>query len=159
MKFKLFITFGSLIIITNFFSYYIGFNNGRETKNIQFNDLDGNDLFLKIDYPLIDIYFNSESEWLVIDRSKIFTDHEVFNIIQNSQELEFYKEWIKLLTFPVGRGTTPNGYLYIYKDKYLIRAIPYFEIYFENENIKKTFQQSSKNEIENILKNKLQPMI
>ena len=136
--------------------YYIGFTKGKN-KTIQIKECENT--FIKIDYPLIDIFFTSDDKWLLIDRSKMFTDNEKFNVIENSQELEFYKEWIKLFTFPVGRGTTPNGMVYIYKNKDLIKEIPYLEIRLENENVKKSFKKLTIDEIEKDFRIKLPPII
>ena len=148
--------------LTGYFSFYMGFNLGvtKGTKIEQPVNSKEHDTFIKVDYPLIDIYFDTESEWLVIDRTGLFGHQEKFSIIRESQGLlQFSKEGLRVLTFPAGRGTTPEGYIYVYKNNVLIKEVPYIEIYFENEIIKNAFQQKTKNEVEDIIKNKLPPRI
>ncbi|MDR2207877.1 MAG: hypothetical protein LBE22_02745 [Azoarcus sp.] len=149
------------VSVTGYFSYCLGFNNGmiKETKAECPVCFEGSDVFGKIDYPLIEIIFDTESEWLVIDRSGLFTEHEVFSISQSSQDLQFNKEDLRVLTFPEGRGTTPKGIIYVYKDGVLIKRVPYIESHFESDALKDAFQQVTKDEVEIMIKSKLPPPI
>jgi hypothetical protein len=146
-----------IMVVTCSVFYYLGFIFGaKKVTNInQANDVVISDVFGRVDYPLVDIFFDSESKWLVIDRSSLLTDSEKFKISQDSLDLQFNKECLKLVTFPVGRGTTPMGIVYVYKDEILVREIPYIEAYYKNEGIEKAFRPAEKSEIESILSREL----
>jgi len=144
----------SFIYCFHIYRKNISINNNKKVVDCEINNILG-----KFDYPLIDIYFDNDNEWLVIDRKYLFTSQEMFYTIQKSRELELSKEWLKIITFPVGRGTTPNGIIYVYKDKNLIKEVPYLEIYYETKLIMNLFKQVTKNEIENIINNELPPPI
>lgn len=60
----------------------------------------------RIDYPLIDIYFEKDKTY-----KKVVTDFSGDVIKEYSDKGEFFqfnKEYLSVLTFPSGRGTTPR---------------------------------------------------
>ena len=159
--FVLIVGFLLLATIACCFSYKLGFNSGinKATKTENNIDFESNNVFGKIDYPLIEINFSPGNEWLVIDREALFTEKEIFRIIQNSQYLQLNSESLQVITFPVGRGTTPNGIIYVYKDGILIKEVPYIEAYFESDVLKNAFQQVTKEKVQEIIKSELPPAI
>ena len=154
MKKTIFILFAGLLIaaVLSGLGYYLGFNDGTAKVTNAEKPIDVDPILIsRVTYPLIDIFFDDESDWLVIDRNHLFTENESFNVIQNSKELQFNKEWLRVLTFPVGRGTTPNGIIYVYKDSKLIREVPYIEVHFGSEELRNAFRQLARNSIERLI--------
>ena len=105
----------------------------------------------KVDYPLIDIIFENKSEWLVIIRTELFTEHEQYYIAHNTENLDMNKEGLMISTFPVGRGTTPNGVVYVYQNKELFKEVPFIEISFENVILKRAFKNIAKEDIDKLI--------
>ena len=100
------------------------------------------------DYPLIDIYFNDDSSWYVIIRENLFEETEKFIVAKNSTIIEENKEYLKLSTFPIGRGTTPCGELYIYKNGILYKRIPFLKVFFGNKVLEEEFRAQTQEVIE-----------
>lgn len=109
----------------------------------------------KEDYPLLDVIFDDKSDWVVIIRTDLFTEDEKYYVSQNAQNLNMNKEYLKLLTFPVGRGTTPFGIVYIYQNKKLIKEVPFIEIYYENTILQDAFKIVSKENINKLINDSL----
>jgi len=120
-----------------------GFLNG--TTNVADTKLD-NQAISKIDYPLIEINFDGGSDWVVVKRDNLF-QKEVFSIIDDETELQYNKEFMYVFTFPTGRGTTPNGIIYIYRDGSLVKEVPYTEISFEKQTLENLFRDISEKEL------------
>ena len=133
------------------FSYLFGFDNGVRSINAS----ETNTFLTRIDYPLIDVSFDENSDWLVINRTDLFTEKEKFYISQNVHDLQMNKEYLKTLTFPIGKGTTPTGIIYVYQDGQLFKEIPYIEMSYETETIKKSFKHIAKDDIEELIKSPL----
>jgi hypothetical protein len=148
-----------IIAIASCSSYYLGISVGiahaktEESENFALYDV------FRVDYPLIEIGFINECEWLLIDRANLFTSQEKYSIIQQNKELQFGKEWLWVLTFPSARGITPKGVVYIYKDGILIKEVPYYEVYCESESLKNAFQEVTKAKIEEMINKELPPII
>ena len=138
--------------ITSYFSYKIGYNANTEAKNkneAQIVYVGDNEANLGIiDYPLIEISFiqNEEDEWLIIDRSDPFVDFgeevkkEKVNMLhikdyEEARALNHSKGALKVVTFPTGLGTTPEGVIYVYKNEVLIKEVPYLKIEFGNKEL------------------------
>lgn len=111
------------------------------------------------DYPLIDFYFDSNEKWVIVNHCNLFTDKEGFKVIKNAKLIEHIKEGLYLETFPVGRGITPNGYLYIYKNDILIKSVPYLNYCNVNDQLENAFERISREDVEQLIKSKLPPAI
>jgi hypothetical protein len=150
----------SIAAILCFSFYHIGYKNGGinalATGTI---DYDAYKTIGKIDYPLIEVAFGNGSEWLVIDLPIILYEQANIKTSQNSALLDFYKDKLRVLTFPVGRGTTPNGIICIYKNGMLIKYVPYLEIYFDSNELENSFQSLPKDEVEALIIDELPPRI
>ncbi|MCL2801596.1 MAG: hypothetical protein FWD28_07560 [Treponema sp.] len=164
-----------IILLVLFLSgYYFGFLNGKSkavNEYIDFyansgifksdieqeisNEFETDDVLGKINYPLIDIYFNLDDNWNVIIRTNLFSESEKFFILRDALILHFNTAKIRVLTFPAGRGTTPEGVLYVYKGKELIREVQFFEIYIDDTAIENEFIQLPKEVIESTIRAKL----
>lgn len=129
------------------------YNAQKESGSIENTEMS------KVDYPLIDISFDEKSEWLVIVRTDLFTQHEKYNVSQNNENLNMNKEGLKILTFPVGRGTTPVGVVYVYQNGKLVKEVPFTEIFFESKILKDTFKNMSKEYIDKLIDGTLPPPI
>ena len=117
----------TIICLFIFFCTICFYNAQKESSPIENTEIS------KVDYPLIDISFDEKSEWLVIVRTDLFTQHEKYSVSQNSKNLNMNKERLKILTFPVGRGITPVGVVYVYQNGNLVKEVPFTEIFFENK--------------------------
>ena len=135
------------------FGYWLGHNHIKSNQNN--NKTKTSDIVGKIDYPLIDINFDNESEWVIINRNNLFTEQETFNVAQNNNTLQLTKENLSVITFPVGRGTTPNGIIYVYKNGKLVKEVPYIEVMFENESLTESFLKMTKEEVENLIQDNI----
>ena len=136
-------------MVASYVSYRAGFEEGIDAKVNVENQTDS--VFGKIDYPLIDIAFDSQSKWVVINRSGLFTEQEMIAAAQDAQKLRQCSEGLRVLTFPVGRGTTPNGVIYVYKDGVLVKEVPYLEAVFEDNTLKDAFKQMEKKQAEQLI--------
>jgi hypothetical protein len=146
-------------VILNCFSYCSSINSSVR-KVVE----DSSDVFGKVHHPLIDIPFisiaNENSDWLIVNRSNLYRDDERFEIIQGKGPfLHFDTEHLKVITFPIGRGTTSNGIIYVFRNRVLIREVPYWEVYITSKFLINKFRQATKAEIEEIIKSKLPPPI
>ena len=118
-----------------------------------------NTLISRVDYPLIDISFDDKSDWLVIIRTDLFTEYEKYYISQNAKRLQMNKEGLMIRTFPIGRGTTPSGVVYVYQNKELIKEVPFIELSFDNVILKSAFKHIIREDINKLIKNPLPPLI
>ena len=84
------------------------------------------DVIGRIDYPLIEIYFNRNDVNLVILYENIFTSNKQVKILLDSDAMENIKGNFHVLTFPAGRGTTPDSIIYVYKNGELIKYVEFF---------------------------------
>ena len=145
------------ISASHWWIYTKGFSNGANSieKNLP-EEIEKAPLFNgKPDYPLIDIVFSEENEWLVVNRENLFTESEKISVIDNVQLLELNKEQIFVTTFPLGRGTTPNGEIYIYKDGELIKSISYFDFEILSDELKTASYSLTKEQIEEMIVDEL----
>jgi len=149
------------VAIAGYTGYFLGFNKCIYEKIGIENSVtfENSNVTGKIDYPLIDIDFSIENEWIVINRTELFTEKESLGIIQNARDLRLNTENLRILTFPLGRGITPNGVIYIYRDGEIVKEVPYIEMHFESEVLKNMFQQKTKMEVEAIINSVLPPVI
>jgi len=109
------------------------------------------DVECKIDYPLIDVYFDNDNDWIVLKSDKITSGNPEFSIIRNASSVEYIKDKISVLTFPVGKGTTEDGNISIFKNGVLFKAVPYIEAYISDENLNNLFEKVSRTEIADLL--------
>lgn len=80
-----------------------------------------------IDYPLLEYYFMDDNNWCLIIAYGGYGENE-YCIMDDEADLESYKTNIFLNTFPVWRGTSPDGNIYLYKNSKLIKSMPFNEI-------------------------------
>ena len=107
------------------------------------------------DYPLIDVLFDDESQWTVILKEDIQSENKKFYVCKDSEVLEQNKHGLKLSAIPVGRGTTPDGILYIYKNDKLIKVVHYYDSYFESGVFKEHFKTAAPEELTDLMGDKL----
>ena len=80
----------------------------------------------RIDYPLIDIYFEKDKEYRLE-----LTDFEGKKLKQFKESGDFFqanKEFFSIFTIPSGRGTTPPYILNVYEGKKGIMSIECSEV-------------------------------
>lgn len=135
-------------------SYELGLKNASKEieKRIVDDTLMGESID-KIDYPLIDIAFNDGNEYAVLIVNGIYSDERTYMICRDGKNLQFDKEYLLIHTFPAGRGTTGNGSVVVYRNGEEIRNIEFFEIFFENEELRNKFERISEKEFEKFIKN------
>ena len=155
-----------LVIILCSFCYNLGLKNGliKSTKlndAINSNYVQNENVFVVIDYPLIEINFypSIDNKWVIIDRVGITSEDSEYYIIQENSVLHWQTDKIRLITFQQGRGTTPNGVFYIYNNMKLIKEVPYLKIYIDSEELKNEFKQVTLREVEKLINQKLPPLI
>lgn len=106
----------------------------------------------RYDYPLLDVAFTDGASWAVIIQTDLWNEGgETVFLSQNAAELSLVQEYIRVLTFPVGRGTTPEGCLSIYKEKELIKEVPFINIEFADASIRELFYKTTREDIEKTL--------
>jgi len=110
-----------------------------------------NDILGKIDYPLIDIYFDSNDDWVILKSEKNPVGDTDFYIIKDGSSVEWFKEKMSILTFPVGRGTTEQGNIYVFKNYVLLKETPFLEIYISDDGLNNLFEKATKDEIDALL--------
>lgn len=76
----------------------------------------------RIDYPLIDIYFESDKTYKVTV-TEYMTNTVVKEYSDKGEFFEFNKEYFSILTVPSGRGTTPEYMLDIYEGEKRIKTL------------------------------------
>ena len=134
------------------FSYLLGFFMNTNSLYEKVTQKDNpNETLTKDDYPLIEMSITSNDEWFVIIRSDLFSKDEKFAVCDDEECLSFNKENLVISTFPVGRGTTPNGVVYIYRNNELVKQIPFIEVRFENNIFKDEFENAKKEDIEKLI--------
>ena len=134
------------------FSYLLGFfiNSHSSDEKVTHKN-NSNEVLIKADYPLIEMPITSNDEWFVIIRSDLFSENEKFAVCDNEECLNFNKENLMISTFPAGRGTTPNGVVYIYRNNELVKQIPFIEVFFENNIFKDEFENAKQEDIEKLI--------
>lgn len=107
------------------------------------------DDIIYIDYPLLEFYFLGNNKWDFIIRDDINGN---YNLINNNEILESFKTNIVLNTFPIGKGTSADGYIYLYKDSKLVKKVPFTQITCigTSELSLNSLKKYSKQDIENI---------
>ena len=135
------LTFVALIVLSNLCTFLLAYNNGySKGESVYGNHAENNtgkmaqdnplsDIWTKIDYPLIEYYFDDESDWLIIftDLENLSQDDGLFKVIQNPQNLRFCTQDVYVTTFPIGLGTTPHGEILIYKNRELEKRVQFFD--------------------------------
>lgn len=76
----------------------------------------------RIDYPLIDIYFEKDKKYKVTITK--YMESETYKEYADTGDFfQFNKENFSILTIPSGRGTTPEYILRVYEDDNCIKTI------------------------------------
>lgn len=152
-----------LLILCNYFAFNLGLNKGKEYKtNITskgdniINDASfvKSDSPIKTDYPLIDVYFNKNDSWLLLNCENYLGANDNYEMITDTEILESFKEYLSVDTFPVGRGITPKGKIFILKDGKVLKEVPYFKVEIDSE-LKKEFKKVKKTEVIDFIKDYL----
>jgi hypothetical protein len=141
-----------IVLASNFLSYHFGYS--RKMSMMTSTE----ELLFKDDYPLIEVMFDKKYTWTLVVREHHRTGDETFRIITRLDALEFNREHLSVSTFPVGRGTTPTGCLYLYKDRTLIKEIPFVDITISNKHQEKEFTSVSYSEVKKIINDDLPPL-
>ena len=172
-----------LVVIVNVASYYtlykIGYKSGyiigmsegystgmsigysaNSTKKLSTAapELFDNDVIGRYDYPLMEVFLDDNDKYSLIIRDHISSKNEIYRIITNFDVLDRCREKIAVLTFPIGRGTTPNGSLYLYKNHTLIKEVPYFEVYILKEIPNEDIKFVTYDKIKQLVGNELPPL-
>lgn len=105
----------------------------------------------KVDYPLLDIGFNDGNDWTVVIATEIYTNSPDLLVCADGRNLQYNKEYLSILTYPAGRGTTGNGCVEIYKNGELHQYIEFFDYYFADEGMKNYFEKMSKEKLQKLL--------
>lgn len=110
-------------------------------------------------YPLLNmpIRYNESDIVLIIVNNVMQSDKSEYFFTNDKETLENMQTVFKVISFPVDRGTTPDSMVYIYQDNILIKEIPFFGIYNNEENF--NLDSLSKLEIEAKIDQELQPPI
>lgn len=78
----------------------------------------------RIDYPLIDIYFDKNKNYRVILRELYSADHEIQKEYTDTGDFfQFNKEKFSIVTVPSGMGTTLDYVLEVYEEDVCIKTI------------------------------------
>ena len=143
------------------------FNIGRSVKNtskekeavvikpyeeILYTKENINDTISRIDFPLIDLYFDEENEWLLVECQHSLGD-EKYRIVADAHILNWNKEFLSVSTFPTGRGTTPIGFLDIYKNGKRYKRVEYGSdgVSIYSEELAKAFEPIAKEELSKLV--------
>lgn len=96
---------------------------------------------------------------IIYDRpaSMIPFDKAEYLYTNNKKTLEDMQTVFNVITFPADRGTTPDSMVYIYEDNVLIKEIPFFDTYSNDEQF--NLSNLNKQEVEKILKQELPPAV
>lgn len=101
---------------------------GKENEQIEKDEEDDKILIrqgsvARIDYPLIDIYFDKNKKYKII--IKEFGDNQkIYKEYANTGEFfQYNKEKFSIATIPSGRGTTPEYILSVYEEDDCIKMI------------------------------------
>lgn len=144
MKIKIFILL--FIIITGALTGSVYYNISHNKDN-QIN----NDFSQYIDYPLIEYYFLDDNSWNLVIQD--LYDDKGFSYIDDPNILESLKTNLVINTFPVGKGSTADGYIFLYKNKQIIKTIPYFTIKCASDEFNiNNLDNYSREDIQEILK-------
>jgi len=113
------------------------------------------DVYGIIDYPLLDIpiRYNNSDIVMVIVNNVMYPDKAEYLFTDDKTTLENMQTTFKVISFPAARGTTPDSMVYIYQDHNLIREIPFFGIYTNDEKFR--LESLNKDDIETIIKQEL----
>lgn len=137
--------------------YQIGYGNAKKEKeynaenNISVDEGIGHEGIGQLDYPLIDIAFNDGNEYAVVICDGIYSEKQTYLWCRDRRNLQFNTEHLYIRTYPLGRGTTGNGAITIYRNGEEIRYIEFLEIHFTSEEMKNSFVKVSSNELNDYL--------
>lgn len=107
----------------------------RKENNEQFGEDDEKDdelsrqgTIARIDYPLIDIYFDKNKNYKVTIK-EFGNSQEIYKEYKDKGDFfQFNKEKFSILTVPSGRGTTPKYILRVEEENECIKTIDCIEI-------------------------------
>lgn len=122
-------------------------------------DYSDEDVYGKVDYPLLDIpiRYNNSDIVIIIANNVMHPDKAEYLFTDSKTTLESMQSTFNVISFPVARGTTPDSMVYIYQDNVLIREIPVFGIYTNEEKF--SLDSLSKVDVEAKIKQELPPPI
>lgn len=160
------VAFIALLSAGGYLIYKKGFSDGYSEGIANFDyspnrpvsmreDIIGN--FYKKDYPLLDLYFNKGENCVIVDRCLV-VDKEVIKIIDHPDEIEYSKDALSVITYPIGRGYTVDASLEVYKDGELVKQIPYYGIEITDKDFSSKFRKVSRKQAEKIVGCPLAPV-
>ncbi|MHB9023987.1 MAG: hypothetical protein ACYC7E_07385 [Armatimonadota bacterium] len=126
MRKQLLVVIGVIIVllVSNFITYKIASKTSSQTAAPSTSS-EGD--YFQYDYPLIDVYLDPQYKWTLVIRDLKDVKNGTCRIITGTDDLEYHSEDLSVLTFPAGRGTTPDGCLYLYRDKTLIKDVQFVD--------------------------------
>lgn len=143
-----------------------GGNFNKSTSLIENQDKDvysetdySEEVYGVIDYPLLDIpiRYNDSNIVMIVVNNVMQSDKSEYFFTDDKQILESMQLTFNVISFPVGRGTTPDSMVYIYRDNILIREIPFLGKYINAEKF--DMESLSKLDIETRIMQELPPPI
>lgn len=153
-----------MVLLVVFVSFIISRNTSKSiylADKFVYDETDysGKDVYGVVDYPLLDIpirYSNSDIV-IIIANNVMYSDKTEYFFTDDKIILESMQSTFHVISFPVAQGTTPDSMVYIYQDNTLIREIPFFGIYTNEEKFSLNFL--SKVDVETRIKQELPPPI
>lgn len=99
------------------------FEKDEEDEEEEDDELSRQGSIARIDYPLIDIYFDKNKNYKVIIK-EFGNSQEIYKeYIDKGDFFQFNKEKFSILTVPSGRGTTPEYILRVEEENECIKTI------------------------------------
>lgn len=110
-----------------------------------------------MDYPLIDIYFDKKSRWVIVNHWLPGPDEdgEHVEVIENPRDIESIKDALWLDSFTSARGTTPGGALCVFRNGRLVRDVEYLEMGTTNPYLARQFKSMTREEARRVVGNDL----
>lgn len=134
-----------LITAVGVISYNCGLSNGEVfVYEDTTYSAEGDNSIGRIDYPLIDIAFNDGNDWAVVIDYGIYNENSHSLICKDAKILRGDEEYISVLTYPAGYGTTGDGCFNVYKNGVLIKEVEFFSVSFGKDEIRNKFEKQAK---------------
>lgn len=128
----------------------------RDNKTAAIPQSIDEDVYGTVDYPLLEIpiRYNDSEIVLIVANNVMQSDKTEYFYTNNKQILENMQMEFNVISFPIDRGTTPDSFVYVYQDGILLKEIPFFGEFTDDQF---NLEVKTKNEIEHMLKQEMQP--
>lgn len=103
------------------------------------------------DYPLIEYYFDTNEDWLVVVCENVYGEDRKFFANESEESLNFNKENFVVNTFPAGRGTTAEHMVWLFKNGELLKSVACIDYSFSSDVFEKDFVEMSYEEVSEIV--------